>query len=71
MSNIMGGSGVEVWDSTNPKESIKPLTNLICKVTSESLQIPNRGTKYRKANNGSNYYGVLRNGLAKHNLFSR
>ena len=67
-TNAGAGSGVEVWDSTNPKESIKPLTDLICTTTSKALGIPNRGTKYRKQSNGSNYYGVLRNGLAKHNF---
>lgn len=67
-TNAGGGSGVEIFDSTNPKESIPQLTDLICATTSKTLGIPNRGTKYRKATNGSNYYGVLRNGLAKHNF---
>lgn len=67
-TNAGGGSGVEIFDSTNPKESIPQLTDLICDTTSKTLGIPNRGTKYRKATNGSNYYGVLRNGLAKHNF---
>ena len=67
-TNAGAGSGVEVWDSTNPKESIKPLTDLICTTTSKAWGVPNRGTKYRKQSNGSNYYGVLRNGLAKRNF---
>ena len=60
--------GVEVWDSTNPRESCKQLGDLICRKVSEALGIPNRGTKYRRANSGANYYGVLRNGLAKRNM---
>ena len=67
-TNAGGASGVEIFDSTNPKESIKPLTDLICATTSRTLGVPNRGTKYRKQSNGSNYYGVLRNGLAKRNF---
>lgn len=69
-SNAANGkaSGVEIWDSTNPKESIKDLTDKICKNISETLDIPNRGTKYRRQANGTNYYGVLRNGQAKHNF---
>ena len=69
-SNACGGraTGVEIWDSTNPKESIKDLTDKICKNIAETLDIPNRGTKYRRQANGTNYYGVLRNGQAKHNF---
>lgn len=69
-SNAANGkaSGVEIWDSTNPKESIKELTDKICKNIAETLDIPNRGTKYRRQANGTNYYGVLRNGQAKHNF---
>lgn len=64
----MGGSGVEVWDSTNPRESDKILGDKICKVTSKVLGIANRGTKYKKNNSGSNFYGILRNGQAKKNM---
>lgn len=69
-SNAANGkaSGVEIWDSTNPKESIKELTDKICKNIAETLDIPNRGTKYRRQANGTNYYGVLRSGQAKHNF---
>lgn len=69
-SNAANGlaSGVEIWDSTNTKESIKPLTDKICISISKALGIPNRGTRYRKQANGTNYYGVLRSGLAKHNF---
>lgn len=61
-------TGVEVWDSTNPKESIKPLCDLICKNVADTLKIANRGTKYRKNRQGQNWYGILRNGQGKHNL---
>ncbi|CDZ74887.1 N-acetylmuramoyl-L-alanine amidase [Peptoniphilus sp. ING2-D1G] len=69
-SNAAGGSatGTEIWDSTNPKESIKDLTDKLCTAISSAIGTNNRGTKYRKNNNGSNYYGVLRNGLARHNF---
>lgn len=32
------------------------------------MGIPNRGTKYRRNSSGSNYYGILRYGQAKHNF---
>lgn len=69
-SNAAGGNvrGVEVWDSTNPKESCKVLGDRICAYVSNALGTPNRGTKYRKNNNGSNYYGILRLGYAKKNM---
>ena len=69
-SNAAGGNvrGVEVWDSTNPKESCKALGNKICAYVSIALGTPNRGTKYRRNNNGSNYYGILRLGYAKKNM---
>lgn len=69
-SNAAGGNvrGVEVWDSTNPKESCKTLGDKICAYVSISLGTPNRGTKYRRNNNGSNYYGILRLGYAKKNM---
>lgn len=69
-SNAVNGTarGVEIWDSTNPKESIKPLTDRICNYVAITLDIPNRGTKYRRLSNGANYYGILRYGLAKHNF---
>ncbi|NLY20144.1 MAG: hypothetical protein GXZ08_02520 [Tissierellia bacterium] len=62
------GQGVEIWDSTNPKESIKVLCDAICANIAKEIGTVNRGTKYKKSSNGSNYYGVLRNGLAKHNF---
>lgn len=69
-SNAAGGNvrGVEVWDSTNPKESCKALGDKICAYVSTTLDTPNRGTKYRRNNNGSNYYGILRLGYAKKNM---
>ena len=69
-SNACGGGvrGVEVWDSTNPKESLKTLGERICSNVAVALGIPNRGTKYRRNSAGSNYYGILRHGLAKHNF---
>lgn len=69
-SNAFGAgraTGVEIWDSTNPAESIKNLTDKITAAISKELDIPNRGTKYRKYA-GMNYYGILRNGMAKHNF---
>lgn len=69
-SNACGGGvrGVEVWDSTNPRESLRTLGDKICSNVATALGIPNRGTKYRRNSAGSNYYGILRHGLAKHNL---
>lgn len=69
-SNAAGGNvrGVEVWDSTNPKESCKVLGDKICSYVSSALGTPNRGTKYRRNNAGSNYYGILRLGYAKKNM---
>lgn len=67
-TNAGGGTGVEIWDSTNPAESIKPLTDAICETASRVLGIPNRGTKYKKNNAGQNWYGILRHGQAKHNF---
>ena len=69
-SNAAGGNvrGVEVWDSTNPRESCKALGDKICAYVSSTLGTPNRGTKYRKNNSGSNYYGILRLGYAKKNM---
>lgn len=69
-SNACGGGvrGVEVWDSTNPRESLKTLGDKICSNVATALGIPNRGAKYRRNSAGSNYYGILRHGLAKHNF---
>lgn len=69
-SNAVNGRvrGVEVWDSTNPKESIKSLGDAICANVSRALGTPNRGTKYRKNRHGANFYGILRHGYAKHNM---
>lgn len=69
-SNACGGGvrGVEVWDSTNSKESLRTLGDKICSNVATTLGIPNRGTKYRRNSAGSNYYGILRHGLAKHNM---
>lgn len=67
-SNGGGGQGVEVWDSTNPRESDEILGDKLCKITADTLGIFNRGTKYKKNNSGSNFYGILRNGQAKKNM---
>lgn len=69
-SNAATGSvrGVEIWDSTNPKESIKALTDSICVSVAKALGTIYRGTKYRKNSRGQNYYGILRHGQAKHNF---
>lgn len=69
-SNACGGGvrGVEVWDSTNPRESLKTLGEKICSNVAVALGIPNRGTKYRRNSAGSNYYGILRHGMSKHNM---
>ena len=69
-SNANDGNahGSEVWDSTNPVESDAKLGRLLSKVTADTLGIPDRGVKYKKNNSGSNFYGVLRNGLAKKNM---
>lgn len=69
-SNAASGTvrGVEVWDSTNPKESCKVLGDKICAYVSSALGTSNRGTKYRKNNAGTNYYGILRLGYAKKNM---
>ena len=69
-SNAASGNvrGVEVWDSTNPKESCKTLGDKICAYVSSALGTPNRGTKYRKNSKGSNYYGILRLGYGKKNM---
>ena len=69
-SNAASGNvrGVEVWDSTNPKESCKALGDKICAYVSGALGTKNRGTKYRKNSKGSNYYGILRLGYAKKNM---
>lgn len=69
-SNAANGKahGIEIWDSTNPKESIKELCNNLCNEISMVTGIFNRGTKYKKGSSGGNFYGILRNGLAKHNF---
>lgn len=69
-SNASTGTvrGVEIWDSVNPKESIKNLTDLICGSVAKALGTTYRGTKYRRNSQGQNYYGILRHGQAKHNF---
>lgn len=69
-SNAAGGTatGTEIWDSTNPRESIKTLTDKLCVAISNAIGTNNRGTKYRKNKSGTNFYGILRNGRAKHNF---
>ncbi len=67
-TNAGGGSGVEVWDDVNPKYSNKKLGVVICNAVSTTINIPNRGVKYRKNSSGGNYYGVLRNNYAKNGM---
>lgn len=69
-SNAANGqaTGVEIYDSTNPKENSKTLTDKLCKVIAATLGTNNRGTKYRKNSHGSNFYGILRYGSAKRNF---
>lgn len=61
-------TGVEIYDSTNPKESCKSLCDQLCSAIATAIGTNNRGTKYRRSRNGSNYYGILRHGLAKKNI---
>lgn len=67
-SNGAGGTGVEVWDSTNPKESDKEFGQRLCDITAKTLGINNRGVKYKKLSNGSNWYAILREGQSKKNM---
>lgn len=69
-SNAANGraTGVEIYDSTNPKESCKSLCDQLCSAIAMAIGTNNRGTKYRRNRNGSNYYGILRYGLAKKNI---
>lgn len=55
--------GVEIWLSVNRKGQTlaKDLVQAITRV----FKTPNRGVKYKKLNNGADYYGVLRNNWAK------
>lgn len=68
-SNAANGqaTGVEIWDSTNPREKLPQLYKNITANIADAIGTKDRGVHYRAARNGSNYYGILRNGLAKHN----
>lgn len=67
-SNAMGTpnsgvSGTEIWDSVqNPNRA---LAEALCKAISDVLNITNRGVKYRKQSDGTDWYGVLRASKAK------
>lgn len=67
-TNAGGGTGTEVYDSTNPKESDKTLANALSSAIAKAIGTNNRGAKYRKTAKGSNFYGILRHGLAKKNM---
>ena len=69
-SNASGGNatGTEIWDSTNPNESIPDLCSKLTKNIAQAIGTNDRGVKYRKNASGSNWYGILRNGQAKHNM---
>lgn len=56
--------GTEIYDDTNPKYSNKELAKLINDTTIKSLGTADRGVKYWKLTNGTNYFGVLRNSAA-------
>lgn len=67
-SNAMGtpNSGVrgtEIWDSVQKPNRV--LAEALCKAISDALNIPNRGVKYRKQDDGRDWYGVLRASKAK------
>lgn len=66
-SNAANGQarGVECYMDVNPKNQNKKLSELLCKITADTLGIPNRGVKTRKNSKGGNYYGVLRGNYAK------
>lgn len=69
-TNAAGGkaTGVEIWDSTNPKEKSIDLCNSLCSAMAKAIGTNNRGTKYKKSKSGSNFYGILRHGLGKKNF---
>lgn len=58
-----GASGTEIWDSVQRPN--RALADALCKAISDVLNIPNRGVKYRKQSDGSDWYGVLRASKAK------
>lgn len=62
-TNAFNGSanGTETYDDTNSKYSNKELAALINDTIVKTLGTVNRGVKYWKLNNGTNYFGVLRN----------
>ncbi|MDO5714900.1 MAG: N-acetylmuramoyl-L-alanine amidase [Tissierellia bacterium] len=69
-SNAAGSTatGSEVFDDTNPKYSNKKLASALTATCSSVLGIPNRGVKYKRRANGSNWYGVLYSNAAKNGM---
>lgn len=68
-SNAGGGkaTGTEIYDSVNPKEKLTTFFGELSAAIAIACGTNNRGVKYRSNSHGSNYYGILRHGLAKHN----
>ena len=67
-SNAMGTpnsgvSGTEIWDSVQKPN--RALADALCKAISGVLNITNRGVKYKKQDDGRDWYGVLRASKAK------
>lgn len=67
-SNAAGASvrGTEVFDDVSKPN--KTLASKISKNVASAFGHNNRGVKYKTLDNGSNYYGVLRNNKAKHGM---
>ena len=61
-TNAGGGTGVEIFEDVNARNTNLALS--LCKIISQTLNITNRGVKYRY-DGKSNYYGVLRANQAK------
>lgn len=65
-SDTLTGTGI--WDDVNPRFSNKKLAELLARAIASGYGIPYRGVNYRYDTDGSNWYGVLYNAEAKHNL---
>ncbi len=58
-------SGAEIYDDVNPSYSNKNLALKLGNAIAKSQGIKLRGVFYRKLDNGTNWYGVLRNNEAR------
>lgn len=58
-------SGAEIYDDVNPRYSNITLARKLGNAIANAQGIRMRGVFYRKLDNGTNYYGVLRNNEAK------